>query len=112
MMSSLWAPRSPRAPKWALFLSKNQVVLVRLTLQFSGPLWRKLLCTERMLPIIPDCKSSRAFRWVGSSRWLWPIIKIFPMRWAVSIMVLVSSRVRAMGFSHSTCLPASSALME
>ena len=100
------------APMAALLLSKNQVFLPGSTLQVSGPPWPKVVRKVRILPSVPFSTSSRAFWWAFVSRWFWPIIRNLPLSRAAATMASQSSRVVAMGFSHSTCLPAFRAAME
>ena len=94
----------------ALFLSKNQAS--RSGDQPSGP---ELPNTERNVitsPMMPLSSSFRALRCTGSNRILWPIIRCLPLRSAAATMLSHSASVTAMGFSHSTCLPAYSAAVQ
>ena len=97
------------APMAARFLSKNQVLLPGSTLHVSGPPWRNAVRKVSGFPMAPARMSSRAFRCAPARRWFWSIMRYLPLFFAAATMRSQSSKVVAMGFSHSTCLPASSA---
>ena len=44
--------------------------------------------------------------WARAKRWFWSIMRVRPASRAAATMASQSSMVVAMGFSHSTCLPA------
>ena len=72
----------------------------------------KRRCTEEMC--IRDSTSPLSSIFFASTcafarRWFWPIIRYLPLSRAAAAMASQSARVVAMGFSHSTCLPARSA---
>ena len=63
------------------------------------------------LPMTPSRISSRALTWALAKSWLWPSMRSLPFFRAAATMASQSASVVAMGFSHSTCLPLSSAWM-
>ena len=108
-MSMMWAPMSPRAPEPASDLSSRQ-----LSGTFSSVSQSCRYCprTCRMVPSRPEATSRRASATAGVRRYVKPTIERTP-RWAAdaaaAAIASASSTVLASGFSHMTCLPASSA---
>ena len=109
--SVLCTPRSAIAPIAARFLSKNQVFRPGSTLHVSGPAWQNAVLNVSTLPIAPASINSFAFLCAPANRWFWPIIRCLPAALAAATIASQSSSVVAIGFSHSTCLPAFSAAM-
>ena len=79
--------------------------------QVSGPPWPKVVRKVTTRPISPAATSSLALTWALASRWFWPMSSRLPALSASASMASHSARVTAMGFSHSTCLPARRAAM-
>ena len=109
MRSVLCTPRSAIAPKAARFLSKNQEF--RDPVQPSGPGCPKVVWKASTRPIAPSEMSLRASTWARAKRWFCAIMRNLPLFSCAWIMASTSSGVTAMGFSHSTWMPRSSAAM-
>ena len=102
-------PRSASTPSTARFLSKNHVLAV--PVQISGPEWPNVVWNINGRPISPAAISARARTCASAKSWLCPSINSLPERRDAATMASQSASVVAIGFSHSTCRPASSARM-
>ena len=112
MRSVLCMPRSAMTPIAALSFWKNHRFLPGSTLQVSGPLCPKHVRNVSTRPIHPCSSSMRATTCALASLWFCPIISFLPHSSATLTISSHSSMVVAIGFSHSTSLPARIASME
>jgi len=67
--------------------------------------------SDRSLPRRPDLTMFVSSTYSGQNRMQWAIIKVLPLDFAAASMRSASAKFRAIGFSQTTCFPASSAFV-